>query len=307
MSVKLAYLRDFIAVAQAGTIRAAAKQLGLSQAAVSKSIQQLEREVDAPLFARHANGVTLTAMGQAYLLRAQTAVQELRKGEDEVRQLRGAAGGSLAMGISSVPSLMLLPEVISQFRRQYPDTQVRIVGGGLSVAFPLLRDGLLDFSISPHPVQKINDDFVFEALFRNECVVVARHGHPLQHARSLAQLLQAEWLVAGATDLDSSTHHSAFASHQLGAPRRAVRCEYVPAFLSLLTSSDMVMILPRIWVESQLGFSKLRIIEVAESLPAAEICVIRRKGLAPTPAAEHMLALVRRWVHRHEQSRAMAP
>ena len=93
--MKLNALRDFLTVAERGGLRAAARQLGLPQPALTRSIQELEKELGVPLFERSAKGVTLTPMGSAFLRRANAVRSELQKAKDEIDQLRGQTHGSL--------------------------------------------------------------------------------------------------------------------------------------------------------------------------------------------------------------------
>ena len=68
--MKLVQIRDLTAVAQRGSMRAAARQLGITQAAISRSIREIEHELGVPLFERGTKGVVLTPLGQVFLRRA---------------------------------------------------------------------------------------------------------------------------------------------------------------------------------------------------------------------------------------------
>jgi LysR family transcriptional regulator of abg operon len=84
--MKLNQLRDIIAIAEKGSLRAASRHLGLSQSAMTKSIQFLEKELGAPLFERHKRGAVLTPMGVLFLQRARAATNELNRAREEVKQ-----------------------------------------------------------------------------------------------------------------------------------------------------------------------------------------------------------------------------
>ena len=99
--LKLSALRDFLAVAERGSLRAAARQLGNTQPAISRSIQELERELGLALFERRSTGVTLTPMGEVFLRRASAVNNELQRATDELNQMRGAVNGRLTVAMSS--------------------------------------------------------------------------------------------------------------------------------------------------------------------------------------------------------------
>ena len=72
--LKLHHLGDFVAIAHHQSVRAAARSLDLAQPALTRSLRELERELNASLVERHARGVVLTGTGQRFLLRAQSAL-----------------------------------------------------------------------------------------------------------------------------------------------------------------------------------------------------------------------------------------
>jgi DNA-binding transcriptional LysR family regulator len=88
-----AHLRDLIAVIETGSIRSAARKLGLAQAAVSKNLTALEKSLRVPLLVRSARGVELTEYGRIVLRRARVIDAELRHLQDEIETLRGDRHG----------------------------------------------------------------------------------------------------------------------------------------------------------------------------------------------------------------------
>ena len=77
--MKLNQLRDLVAIAERGSLRAAARHLQLAQPALTRSIRELEREIGTPLFERRAHGMLLTPMGEALVRRLSNAFEERRK------------------------------------------------------------------------------------------------------------------------------------------------------------------------------------------------------------------------------------
>src|SRR3954471_20677338 len=100
--MKLNQLRDALAVAEASSVRAAARSLGVAQSALTRSIQELERELGVPLFERQARGVSLTPMGALFVRRAQSVRNELRLAREEIDQARGHLHGRVRVCLSTV-------------------------------------------------------------------------------------------------------------------------------------------------------------------------------------------------------------
>ena len=108
-------IRAFLAIAENGSIRGAARRIGVSQPALTKTLKELENSLSAPLVVRSAQGVTLTKYGEALLVRARLADAELRRASDEIGQMLGAKGGQIAVGLSPVASLLLAPDALKRF------------------------------------------------------------------------------------------------------------------------------------------------------------------------------------------------
>src|SRR3981189_740669 len=115
ITMRLSQIRDFVAVVESGGIRAAARKLGVSQPAITRSVRGLEAELHARLLQRTPTGVVLTQPGRAFLPRARAAQAELRKAEEEVAQL-GEKVGWVASGVSP-PAAIMVPEAITRFRQ----------------------------------------------------------------------------------------------------------------------------------------------------------------------------------------------
>src|SRR6266702_7848064 len=120
MSIKSHHLRDFLAVADRGSISAAAKQLGISQPALSRSIRDLEKVLSAPLLERSAKGALLTPLGALFLPRARASVAELVRAQEEVAQHLGSEEGNVTACLSSMSHVAMMPGAIAKFRLRYP-------------------------------------------------------------------------------------------------------------------------------------------------------------------------------------------
>jgi DNA-binding transcriptional LysR family regulator len=192
--MRLNQIRDLLAVVEAGSLRAAARRIGVSQPAISKSIAQLEREVQAQLLLRTAKGIMLTAAGRAFVARGRVIHGELRKVHDDLAALHGRAEGSVSFGCGPAVAFPVVPHATSRFRTKWPRAHIRIREGMRNALLPLVRDETLDFSIS-ESTPSDEAGLQFKPLIQPELVIVARRGHPLAKAVSLRELAQANWLV----------------------------------------------------------------------------------------------------------------
>ncbi|HEY5209358.1 MAG TPA: LysR substrate-binding domain-containing protein [Stellaceae bacterium] len=292
--MKLNQLRDVIAIAERGSLRAAARHLGLAQPALSRSIHELERELNAPLFERRARGMTLTPMGVAFVRRASVALKEVGRAREEIAQLQGGVSGTIVAGLSIAAHLALLPHALGPFRQRYPDVRLHLIEGLFPTLEPGLRDGNIDFYVGPRPERGIPPDLIEEKLFDNTRTILGRKGHKLAKARSLRDLADAEWVTTSITVQAESELGDLFASHKLPKPRLALRSQSALTLIVSLAYSDLLAMVPAQWTSFDITAGALAPIAVEEKLAAPPMVMIRRGGLPLTPAAECFVDLLRR-------------
>jgi len=145
-------LRDFVAVAEHGSLRAASRALDLSQPAITRSIQELEHSLGAQLFVREARGVSLTPIGETFLIRAMAILGEIRRAREAVAQQQDGLEGELRVGFSVAGHLSILSKILGSFRKRYPGVQLRIIEGFLPTLESDLRNGLIRHSPSGLPL-----------------------------------------------------------------------------------------------------------------------------------------------------------
>jgi len=292
--MKLHHLRDFLAIAQARSIRAAARQLGLSQPALTRSLRELEHELDAPLFERHARGIVLTPIGAAFYRRTHAAMQDIRRAREEVAWLRGRQDGAVAVGLSGAVWLALVPAVFAAFRQAYPTVRLHMMEGFFPLLESRLADGTLDFYIGPRPQSLDAKRYrLSPPLFTSERVIVGRKEHPLLHARQLEELANAQWILTGARDLDQE-FTDVFTHHGLPAPLALVKADSMMGVATLLSMTDALALLPEQWVASPLFSDRVAVIPIAGCIDSVDIVSITRAGLPLMPAAMHLAALFER-------------
>ncbi len=293
--MKFNAIRDFLAVAERGSLRAAARQIGGSQPAMSRSIQELERELGVVLFERTGTGVQLTPMGQVFLRRASSVQNELRRAQEELDQLRGETHGRLTVALSSVPHLALLPNALRPFRQRYPNVTMDIIDAVFPTIETDLKESRVDCYIGPAPAD-VGSDLVVEKLFDNTRVILGRKGHPLAQAQSLKDLVDVEWISTSITHIAEDELGPLFAKHGLPAPKLKMQLHSTLTFLVAMVYSDLLMMAPVQWIKSPLLRDKVAPIHVRELLPAPPVCLIQRAGLPLTPAAEYFCDMMRRAV-----------
>ena len=157
MAVKLELYRVFKEVADTGNISAAAKNLYISQSAVSQSIKQLETALQARLFARSPRGVTLTSEGQMLYQYVRSALGLLATGEDKLTQAQQLLLGSLVIGASDTVTSWFLAPYLERFHREHPGIHLRIVSGRGAKVLSMLKSGAVDIAFASAPTDSAVD------------------------------------------------------------------------------------------------------------------------------------------------------
>ena len=141
----LRQMEYFVAVAERGSIAAAAAELPISESAVSVAISELETIVGVRLLHRvRARGVTLTAAGAALLPELRSLVTRARELERSAAELGSAVAGDLTVALDPVLTPVLLPRLMSGFQTRYPAVNFRFMEGNADEAQDWLVQGLCD-------------------------------------------------------------------------------------------------------------------------------------------------------------------
>lgn len=300
--MKLSQIRDVIAIAEQGSLGAAAQRLGLAQPALTRSVRELEHELGVSLFERKATGMRLTAMGDVFIRRARAVQAEIHRSREEIDQLKGLMTGKVSVGLSIASSIALLPSLIKPFSARFPGVVIKITEG----FFPDLRlkilEGDMDFYVGPmleHPQSRL---LAIEELIKNDLIVVGRRGHPLGRARSLAELVGGRWIgtLISAAGIEEPGH--AFTMQGLPAPCIEIETQSPVSTIITAARSDLLAMLPRICLRYPGIDSLLELIEVGR-ITTPPICLVQRAALPLTPAAEFLSDVVRR-AASVEQSRS---
>lgn len=199
-SFKLHQLEALVASAETGSIRAAARSLRLSQAAVTRTLRDLESSLQLPLLIRTPNGLMFTEYGNELLVHARLVLNQLAKAQSELAQLHGQAEGRLCVGVTPWILQTVLPEATLNFRRQMPGVRLELYESLMALAQPLLRDGKMDFVLGYLSPSKTALEFTCEPILNYQTAVLVRRGHARQDCRSLHDLLDQDWVMNFAPD-----------------------------------------------------------------------------------------------------------
>ncbi len=164
MNQNLSAYRIFYTVANAGNISKAAKELYISQPAISKSIQKLEDGIGCKLFLRSSRGVTLTEEGELLYSYVKNAFETLTLGEEKLHRSIELGVGHLKIGVSSTLCKYLLLPYLKEFIKRHPHISISITCQSTNDTLKLLEENKIDIGLigKPDNTKNIQFDYLEE-------------------------------------------------------------------------------------------------------------------------------------------------
>ena len=195
--MEIRQLKAFIAIAETKTFTAGAKQLNITQAAISMQIQQLEKEIGLPVFTRTSRRVIITEAGETLLRRARRILREHDTALVEVAEIAGSEHGRLRVGSASAMfATAQLPKILEHLKTKFPSGEITVSSGTSLVLVEKIMHNEIDVAFVSLPVDNAN--IVTEMLFSDVMVAIAHPSHPLAKKKSIsAAVLAKEDLILG--------------------------------------------------------------------------------------------------------------
>jgi DNA-binding transcriptional LysR family regulator len=177
--MRIEQLEAFLSVSETGSFQKAAQTCGVTQSTISRQIQALETDLDAPLLHR-GTPIKLTIAGEALLPKARRICQDWRQATRDVADLM--AGKQPELCIAAIQSVCshLLPPVLQQFCQSHPHVQLRVTALGSDRSLKVLRDGLVDVAIvMDNERLTTSPEMNMQPLYEEPVEVLMAANHPL--------------------------------------------------------------------------------------------------------------------------------
>jgi len=276
VNVTLKQLQIFSTVAEQQSYTLAAKELYLTQPAVSMQIKQLEEEVGVPLFDKQGKSIALTQAGEELLHYANNIRLQLTEAEQVLEEIKGLKRGKLHLSMASTANYFA-PQLLAAFHHQYPDAKVILDVTNRSGLIDAVQNNRTDMAIMGRPPK--GRDLVGIPFMENPLVIIAPPSHPLAERKliRLQELAQEPFIVR---EGDSGTRIAAerfFAEHGIQlitgmemnrseAIKQAVMAELGLGIVSLHT------------IEMELALKRLVVLKVEDFPIMRQWHIVHRKG-----------------------------
>jgi DNA-binding transcriptional LysR family regulator len=297
--LRLRHLEMLVALSEAGTVRAAAHGLHLSQPAVSKMLAEAEEVLGARLFERSHQGVQPTLAGMAVVHRARVALAELVQAHDEVGAIRRGSSAVLRVGTFSVTAAV--PAAVVRLRQRMPGVAVHLHEDRVRALIRLLLDGELDCVfgaltnelLDSAQLRLLNSEVLLEDRL---CVLVA-DAHPLLRRRGLSwrDLVHAAWVAPPRQTLVRQAFMTAFLDDGVDPPEPVIETlssVTIGAVLRLDTS--LVCAVRHEHLRDELARGGVRPLAIRPEVPLPPLGLFtRRSDVEPLPVVREFASAIR--------------
>lgn len=292
MAVKLELYRVFKEVAEAENISIAAKNLYISQSAVSQSIKQLETALQARLFSRSPRGVALTGEGLMLYDYVRSALGLLATGEDKLSQAQQLLLGTLVIGASDTVTGQFLTPYLEAFHREHPGIRLKIVSGRSAKVLSLLKSGSVDIAFASTPDE--HEHLEMWPCFPTHSVFVAGSGYhcDFDHVYSRAEIAAFPLIL-----LERKASSRGFLEQDFLRSGVTLTPEIELSSRSLLVSLAKIGLgvagVTLEFVKSELEAGDIRLLKTDFTIPARSVEMCTLLDVAPTAAASAFMEMVR--------------
>ncbi|MEM7061160.1 MAG: LysR family transcriptional regulator [Pseudomonadota bacterium] len=215
MAASLRHLSYLLAVAENGSVTAAAEQLGVSQPAISTALRNIEADYDLSLFVRERpHKIALTAVGRRFVANARHLLETAGEFDDEARELKDSQAGVVDIGCFTPTAPFVIPMVLQRLKDRFPKIRIKLHEGDIDEINRLLTTGVIEVALTydmyPNPAVQ------FEPLTEAYPYALLAAGDPLARSVSisLADLANRD-MIAFDLPITQQYFHSLFIQHNL--------------------------------------------------------------------------------------------
>lgn len=279
-------LRVFIAAARTLSFTKTARQLYISQPAVSKHIAELESHYNVQLFCRHGSRLSLTDEGRVMLTCADRLAEDYRCLHYEMGLCTSHVAGELRLGASTTIAQYLLSPILARFTERFPDVEVSVLSGNSERIESALSEQQIDLGMVESLSRR--QGFHYTRFADDELVLVARTGGKYARTESVtaAELTQIPLVLRenGSGTLEVIASALAEVGIRMPMLRVVMRLATTEGIKGFVRNSDAMAIVSVISVIDELRSGGLRIVDLEGVSLRRDFAFVHLAAEAPAPA-----------------------
>jgi LysR family transcriptional regulator for metE and metH len=281
MNLEVRHLKLIAAVAREGSITKAGNHLYLTQSALSHQLRDAEEKLGVALFVRLNKRMILTPAGERLLSSAQTILDEMKRVEEDIRQIALSREGILRITTECYTCYHWLPSLLKIFNHEFPRIEVQIVVEATLDPLQALLDGKIDLALVSEPPK--NSKLVYTPLFQDELVVVMSNDHPLATRSFIKAEDFAQEHLLIYTNMADTTLFKKVLSPAGVTPRKVSKVQLTEALLEMTRAGVGISVMASWAVAPQIEAGAVRVVPLTKKRLRRRWVSARLKNKA-TPA-----------------------
>jgi DNA-binding transcriptional LysR family regulator len=280
----LRQLRIFEAAARQLHFGRAAREMHLTQPAVSLQLKQLEQHVGLPLFEQMGRRMHLTRAGEELLRHSRIVLRQLREAQEAIDALKGTGGGELHIAVTSTAKYFA-PKLLAEFRRSHPEVKVRLTVNNREAVVHELSENSVDLAVMGRAPRGL--DTIAAPFAKHPLAVIAAPEHPLARRRrlELADLAGESFLIRERGSGTRTVMERMFSEHRF-EPLETIEMSSNETIKQAVMAGMGVSFLSLHTIGLELATGKLAVLRVTGTPVMRDWFVIHRERKRLSSAAE---------------------
>lgn len=289
MNLNLEYYKIFYYVGKHKSITLAARELSLSQPAVSQSVKHLEDDLGIELFVRTPKGVRLTQEGEVLYAYVERGYEAILLGEKKVKELLSLDSGEIRIGASDMTLHFYLLDYLEAFHEKYPKIKIRVTNAPTPETIRHLQEGRIDFGVITTPVAE-NKNLQLRNVRTIQDIFVAgdRYKQYKDQVLSFEALTKMPLMC-----LEGETSSRRYVDEFLAEDGVSVYPEFELATSDMLVQFAKrglgVASVVRDFAQDAIASGELFELQFEKNLPERHMCIVTDQRLPISAAAQHLL------------------
>jgi LysR family transcriptional regulator, transcriptional activator of the cysJI operon len=300
-------LQVFYTVAKLLSFTKAADALHMTQPAVTFQVRQLEDYFNTRLFDRTHNRVSLTEAGRAVYEYAERIFEMYAEMENSVRELTGDVSGALTLGASTTVAEYMLPSLLGDFKRKYPEINIRLKVSNSEGIVSMVENNIIDLGVVESPVT--NRNLLVEVCRVDQLVLIVPPGHALAGRKSvrMEEVLPYPFICReeGSGTREVIVEHMASEGIDKNALGVCLELGSPEAIKGAVEAGMGLSILSRATIDKELALKRLVAIPLDPPLERP-FSFVRQRQKFRLRAMEELLEFARTYCHVHSGEEAQA-
>ena len=287
-------------LAERHKIAAVAGEFGVTQAAISAGLKELEDRLGVTLFMRSAKGVIPTDAGELLAFHFRRSLAELRNIGADLAAMEGAVHGTLKIGALPLGRTRILSSSIASVVTRCPRLRIKTAESPYDLLAAQLRSGDIDFIFGALRPAKEAKDLLQEALFDDCLSIIARAGHPLASRQTLTlrDLRDIQWVLWREESPSRQALLRCFRESGERSPHPSVETGDLAIMRGVIRQSDMLTAVSLEQLHDEIACGVLVVLPVNLEGARRSIGIAQRHGALPSPGARVLLDEIRTRVGR---------